>query len=184
MEITIKDLKYLKLAPSLIYLLKCIHNKDNTYLIELNKVADIEKMSKFLEEKGIIKIINNEISYSSFVIRKLNIETYLSNKQDKDSLDKDIDEVINYFKFITGKTRISSKSSSNRKFIKARLIEYNIQDLKDVIKLKTNQWKNDKMMDAYLRISTIFNDEKFQGYIGELQSNKDQIKIMNVNKMI
>lgn len=184
MEITIKDLNQLKLSPSLICLLKCIHNKNDDYLIELDKVANVERMSNFLEEKGIIKIVGKEIIHSSFVIRKLNIETYLSNKQDKNSLDKDIDEVINYFKFITGKDRTSNKSPSNRKFVKSRLIEYSVQDLKDVIKIKTSQWKGDKMMDAFLRFSTLFNDEKFQGYIGELKSNKNQIQTMNINKMI
>jgi len=168
MEIAIKDLQELKLSPSLICLLKAIHNKNNEYLSELNKVSDIFIMAKFLERNMILKIIDDKIDYNSFEIRKLSIIDYLN---DTEYTVDDVVEVINYFKQKTGKLRVSNKSVSNRKFISARLKEYSVQDLKDVIDLKYSHWVNDPKMRQYLRIETLMNETKFQGYIGELETN-------------
>ena len=171
MEVQITDLKKIKLSPSLIILLKSIYYKDEEFIIELNKVADVFTMARFLEKKMILKITGDKLSYNSFEIRNLAVIKYLDNL-DNLSINNDVDEVINYFKEITGKNRISNKSEANRKFIAARLKEYTVQDLKDVIDLKFKQWKNDSSMSKYLRIETIFNATKFQSYIGELDSNK------------
>jgi len=143
MEVTINDLKHLKLSPSLIIFLKAIHLKDDSYLQELNKVSELTIMAKHLEKLNIIKIVSNELSSESFEIRKIGMISYLNKLDDKDVLDEQIDEVIDYFKKVTGKLRVSNNSSANRKFIKSRLTEYNIQDLKDVIDLKYKQWNSD-----------------------------------------
>jgi len=167
MEVLIKDLNNLKLSPSLIVFLKCIHVKDNVYLEELNKVADVFTMAKHLESLHFIKIVGKELNCESFEIRKIGFITYLDMEDSKKVLESDVDEVIDYFKKITGKIRIDNKSTSNRKFIKGRLSEgYSKDDLKAVALLKYNQWKNDPKMVEYIRISTFYNDEKFQSYVG------------------
>jgi len=169
MEVLIKDLNNLKLSPSLIVFLKCIHVKDNVYLEELNKVADVFTMAKHLESLHFIKIIGKELNCESFEIRKIGLITYLDKEDSKKVLESDVDEVIDYFKKITGKIRIDNKSASNRKFVKARLSEgYSTEDLKKVALFKFNQWRADPKMGEYISISTFYNDEKFQSYIGAL----------------
>jgi len=170
MNVSIEDLNKIKLSPSLIVFLRAIHEKNEEYIVELNKVANVFSLANFLQDRMIIKITGKELSCNSFEIRDLKVINYFNNINNK-SIDKDIDQVINYFIEITGKTRTSLKSSSNRKFIKARLQEYNVQDLKDVILLKYKEWKNDPMMKNYIRIETLFNSVKFQSYIGQLDLN-------------
>lgn len=171
MEITIRDLEFMKLSPTLITFLKAIVNRNDDYIQELNKVSDVKNMAEYLEERMIIKIVGTDISHISFELRCLEIIKHL-NYEDN-NVEKDIDEVINYFKKITNKTRISLKSGSNRRFIKGRLSTYSVQDLKEVIDLKYDQWANNPKMSQYIRIETFFNETKFQGYIGELESNKE-----------
>jgi len=169
MEITIKEIKDLKLSPSLIVFLKSIHSKDNSFLQELHKVSDLFLMGKHLEKLNLLKIVGNELSYESFEIRKNSLINYLDKEDNKKVVEEDIDDVIEYFKKITGKARIDSNSVSNRKFIKGRLSEgYSTDDLKAVALLKYNQWKSDPKMREYIRISTFYNEEKFQSYVSAL----------------
>lgn len=168
MEITIEDLTKLKQSPTIIFFLKTIIAKDNKVLGALNLCIDIWALAKHLEKDMIIKIVGDELSVDSFWIRDNKILGYLSSQSS--TIENDVDEVIEYFKKITGKTRVSNKSNSNRKFIKARLQEYTVKDLKDVINLKYNQWKDDYKMRDYIRIETLMNETKFQGYIAQLET--------------
>ena len=173
MEVIAEDLKNIKLSPTLIIFLKCIHNKNNSYLLELHKITDVFIIAKHLQDKMLVKILDSELSCKSFEIRELKIINYFNNINPI-TIEYEINEVIEYFKTITGKTKISNTSTSNRKFIKSRLQEYKVQDLKDVIDLKYKEWRNDSVMRKYLRIETLFNDSKFQGYIGQLETNNSK----------
>lgn len=178
MEITIKDLKFFKLSPTLILFLKAVYNKDNKMLKELADVIDIKKLAIHLEKLVIIKISSYEVNYSSYEIRKKSILTYFKKEEESVSIEHLIDEVIDYFKQVTGKTKVMNKSDSNRKFVKARLRDYSVQDLKDVIDLKNKHTNEGSFNNEYLRISTLFNEEKFQGYIGAVEKesqNKSRI---------
>jgi len=82
-------------------------------------------------------------------------------------LDDGVKIVINYLNFKTGKSFKTAKS--NTKFILARFKEGNsVQDLKNVIDIKTDEWLNDQNLSKYLRPATLFNAEKFNQYIGEV----------------
>lgn len=60
------------------------------------------------------------------------------------------------------------------KYIKARLNEgYTVEDLNAVIDLKADQWRGSEKMAKYLRPSTLFNAEKFPGYLEECQEHDD-----------
>lgn len=175
MEITIKDIKYFKLTPSLISFIKCIYNKNQEYLIELNNVADVFIMAKHLEKNLIIKVVGDKIDIKSFEIRNLDVIKYLNNYNQPDGfgIENLIDDVINYFKQKTGKNKTSNKSESNRKLVRGRLKEYDVIDLKNVIDLKVAQWTGNPAMKQYLRIETLFNATKFQSYIGETEDSND-----------
>lgn len=78
-----------------------------------------------------------------------------------------VTEVIEHFNKVANK-RFSTKSPSNVRFITGRLMQgYTVEDCKRVIDMKTAEWKDDPKMSLYLRIETLFNDTKFQGYINQ-----------------
>ena len=59
-------------------------------------------------------------------------------------------------------------TDSNLKFISGRLSEdYTKEQCVHVIEVKVEQWLNDPEMDKYLRPSTLFNPQKFAGYVNE-----------------
>lgn len=61
---------------------------------------------------------------------------------------------------------------SNLKFIRARLQDQPAEILKQVIQLKTFDWKDDFKMNDYLRPETLFNPTKFQTYIQKVEEVK------------
>ena len=66
-------------------------------------------------------------------------------------------------------------TESNYKFIRARLSEnYSVDDIKKVIKVKTDQWRDDDKQSKYIRPETLFNATKFQGYFNEAPSKEDR----------
>jgi uncharacterized phage protein (TIGR02220 family) len=69
-------------------------------------------------------------------------------------------------------------TDSNLKFIRARLGQgYTIDDMKAVVDRKAAEW-SDTNMAQYLRPSTLFNDEKFNQYVGELGSPMPEKEII------
>lgn len=74
------------------------------------------------------------------------------------------EQVIEYLNAKTGKRFKNVKS--HQKFITARLGEgYSVTDLMTVIDKKTSEWLKNPKMNQYLRPSTLFNSEKFDGYL-------------------
>lgn len=90
-------------------------------------------------------------------------------------------EIIRYLNDIAGK----SFKTDNKAFvaaIQARLVESTAERLREVIELKTVQWKEDAKMEKYLIPSTLFSKSNFWKYLGEVDDakarglTKDQIK--------
>ena len=89
-----------------------------------------------------------------------------SGKPDLTSFQKQSNEAIDYLNQVIGST--FPHNSQSNKFLTARLKEgYTLEDFKIVIDLKTKEWINDPDMRKYLRLSTLFNAEKFEGYLQE-----------------
>ena len=89
-----------------------------------------------------------------------------SAESKKDKYSDEINEVVQYLNEKTDK-HYSAKADSTRKHIRARLEEgYTVEDCKKAIDNKVMQWKGNDM-DKYLRPSTLFNSEKFEGYANE-----------------
>lgn len=165
--------------------------------LNINEYLTLFKI-KELEEN------NNPIPFNTTgdILHDLNIREYiiyeekisLTNKGkeifeskveniERQLLEEDITEVLNYFKDKTGK-KILETSPSNRKFVRDRLKEsYTVEDLKAVINLKTKEWAGTSM-DGYLRIQTLFNDTKFQKYINAINlSKRREESSFNVRKI-
>ncbi len=84
-------------------------------------------------------------------------------------------EVVELLNSLTNKKYRADEKSSNYNFISARLKEgYSVEDLKSVVKSKTDKWLNDSKMKEYLRPSTLFNKTNFENYINE--THKPEVK--------
>jgi len=79
-------------------------------------------------------------------------------------------EVLNFLNETANKN--FQPVESNLKFIKARLKEQPAEILKQVIQLKTFEWKDDFKMNDFLRPETLFNATKFQTYIQKVHEVK------------
>lgn len=69
-------------------------------------------------------------------------------------------EVLEYLKLVTGR---SFRESTD---LKARLKDYSVDEIKEVIDYKAKEWMG-KDMQKYLRPSTLFNKTKFEGYLND-----------------
>ena len=80
-----------------------------------------------------------------------------------------LDEMLEYLNTKTGKK--FRPVESNRKFIRARIAEgHTTEDIKAVVDRMVAQWLGDPTMAQYLRPATLFNAEKFNQYVGELDA--------------
>ena len=75
-------------------------------------------------------------------------------------------EIVNYLNSKTG-ANFKPSGKKTQSLIKARFKEgFTLQDFKDVIDIKSNQWLKDSKMKIYLRPETLFGT-KFEGYLNE-----------------
>ena len=99
-----------------------------------------------------------------------------SNKRDnvEQSSTMPYSEIVNYLNSKTGAS-FKATGKKTQSLIKARFGEgFTLQDFKDVIDIKSNQWLRDSKMKVYLRPETLFGT-KFEGYLNES-------KMMNKSK--
>jgi uncharacterized phage protein (TIGR02220 family) len=91
----------------------------------------------------------------------------IKGKEIKEKENIYIVEIVEYLNSVCGK-RFSPKTEGQIKYIRARLGEEGItvEDLKRVIDTKAAQWLGTDN-EKYLRPSTLFNSEKFEGYLNE-----------------
>jgi len=88
-----------------------------------------------------------------------------------DDFEEEVKEIIHYFNDWTNSRYRMSKSSI--KPIQARLRQgLTVEEAKAIIVLKTVKWANDPTMAPYLRITTLFGEEKNQEYLNELNRMK------------
>jgi len=128
------------------------------------------------------KIINNTDSL-------LENNKYIKEK----SLQETVDEVIDFMN-TTCHTSFKKTTNGTKRKIKSLIKQgFSLQDMKNVILCKYEQWgkkpikfSNGQMSDAYLRPDTLFSD-KFESYLSEYQkntpkqrSNENNIDINNI----
>lgn len=92
----------------------------------------------------------------------------------------DIDECLNYLNEKTG-ANFKLKTERHRGFVNARMEEgATLEEMKAVVDVKTQQWLNDTERSKFLRPSTLFNSEKYDGYVAE--SRRKQAVVVNGKK--
>lgn len=173
-ELVIKK-KYInsELTPGEIMLLILVYDQ-NKLLFEhfLSTYGKYTRSAlKSLENKLFIKINGEE--FEDLIVRERG-NKLLQVK----SIEKDVDEVLNYLNSKLNKPRgFSLKSKGNRKFISARLNDkYTKEDLISVINVKYDEWSGTSN-EFYLRPGTLFNEEKFQSYINQVDTCKETQKL-------
>jgi len=95
------------------------------------------------------------------------VKTEIVNTKEEKNNIKEIKLIISYLNKTVGKS-FKSDSRNTISLLNARLKDYSIEEIKRVIKYKSQQWKKDKVMSAYLRPSTLFNCTKFENYVNEI----------------
>lgn len=93
----------------------------------------------------------------------------------KDTLSSNDDAVASVIDHLNEKTGSHYKQTQGtEKYIRARLNEgFTVEELNAVTDKKTEEWLSSEKMAKYLRPSTLFNADKFQGYLEECQEHDD-----------
>jgi uncharacterized phage protein (TIGR02220 family) len=103
------------------------------------------------------------------------LEDYLENKKSKPIApplvdDNSVKEIIDYLNEVAN-TQFKYNTKVTLELIKARLKEgYTINQFKEVIRKKTNQWKNTEFA-SYIRPLTLFST-KFESYLNQPENVK------------
>lgn len=85
-------------------------------------------------------------------------------------------EILNLFNQITGHRHRPGKA--NLTGIKRVLKEgYSLQEIQEVIQLKTIEWKKNATMSGHLNPVTIFRDSNFDKYINQVLNVKENPKL-------
>jgi uncharacterized phage protein (TIGR02220 family) len=135
----------------------------------------------YYNETGIVNMLKDAVIPITLeqigAIRMINGEPIVTTKFDPVFLKgAQVTEIIEYFKSKSGKTRTSSISKSNREFVLARLKDgYTVEELKSVIDWADNAIRNNMFQRQYFRIETLFNETKFQGYIGNAEQYQERV---------
>ena len=159
--------------------------KRNNY-IDKNKL----KPTIYQEEKGLLgydEITQKYVSLTK-VKPKLNqslTKVYLEENRIEENR-YIVEQIVKYLNDKTGKNfKVSSKTT--KRHINARLNEgFTLEDFKQVIDNKANEWINDKKMNQYLRPETLFGT-KFEGYLNQEQKSittKDLAKNMDFSDVL
>lgn len=98
------------------------------------------------------------------------------------TINKYIVEIIDYLNSVCG-TSYKNNSKKTVTLIKARLKEnYTVNDFKKVIDTMNTKWKGTQF-EQYLRPSTLFNEDKFEGYLNQPVTNNTYSNNVNKNKI-
>lgn len=98
------------------------------------------------------------------------------------TINKYIVEIIEYLNSVCG-TSYKNNSKKTVTLIKARLKEnYTVNDFKKVIDTMNTKWKGTQF-EQYLRPSTLFNEDKFEGYLNQPVTNNTYSNNVNNNKI-
>lgn len=172
--ITEKDIGNKELDILGILLLKIIFYKDEiAFQSYKDNIQEYNEYANELQDLDYIKVLGSNLD--ELIIRPKCEEFFKKETSE-------FREVINYLNIKIGKKKgFSLTSAANKRIINARLKEYSVKDLKDVVDVMWSKWKGSQM-EFYMRPETLFNETKFQGYYA--LSEKSASEKMTVNTML
>ena len=136
-----------------------------------NPIDTINEQYKQYNNLTIEQINNLLIYFNQLEIGK--VDKFISERQkEKSSAKKEKEiEILSFLNETAGKS--FKPVESNLKFIRARLSEHPPETLKQIIQVKSFEWKDDFKMNEYLRPETLFNPTKFQTYLQKVEEIKN-----------
>ncbi len=162
------------------YISRSVHRKGRTIV---KRVISVNKVKFYGIDDGLESCPNSDIGQETVPSkdRKLSQvrtgscpDNSKANNSaiNKDSLSSKLDIAEKVIQYLNDKTGRKYRAvPSQTKFIEARIAEgATLQDLIAVIDRKCLEWLDDPKFAQYLRPSTLFNAEKFNAYIGQLDS--------------
>jgi len=153
----------------------------NTKVVAFLKLLEKDGMLHYKSDtkKTVVSIVN----YSDYQDTKKEKTTEKRQKNDTETTQKHtnnnvnndlIKNIVSYLNEKAGK-KYQPSTDKTITLINARLKEgYDLEDFKRVIDVKVSSWKNTDM-EKYLRPATLFNGEKFEGYLNEGTAIKQDI---------
>ena len=97
----------------------------------------------------------------------------LSSKAEKDPLKASVESVLSYFNERAEKTFKANKGNTEN--IRARLKDgYEVADLKKVIDLKVEEWKDNPRMNEWLNPKTLFRPLNFERYLNTMKPEQSK----------
>lgn len=162
----------------------------STWISQLNKKGYLSIEIKYKEDSN--EILHRYIRILPHPMEK-NFHTPMEEKVKENTtiinntINNNIVEIITYLNDVCG-TSYQTNSKKTATLIKARLKEkYTLDDFKKVIDKKYAEWKG-TVFEQYLRPSTLFNEDKFEGYLNQnvtskAYSNNNQTKVEKFNNM-
>lgn len=148
-----------------------------TPIREKGKIVDWEytvyETPQLEEEKPLVE--NPQLANPQLENRTQSNTNIYNTKEESNILAEQCVEVIAYLNEKAG-TRFRV-GENNLKFVRARLKEYSIDDLKKVVDVKVKEWKGTNMQQ-YLRPETLFNATKFESYINGLETKQNTTNVV------
>jgi uncharacterized phage protein (TIGR02220 family) len=97
-------------------------------------------------------------------------------KDNSHTLNTEAQTVLDYLNRAAGRDfrfrNPKGELTPNADVVVARLKEgYTAEQLREIVLLKTEQWRGDEKMAEYLRPETLFGKKKFATYLGELPAD-------------
>jgi uncharacterized phage protein (TIGR02220 family) len=97
---------------------------------------------------------------------------YIEKIPVKNNNNEVIKNIIDYLNSKTGKS-FKPSTAATIKIITARIKEdFTEDDFKKVVDIKVAEWSEDEIMAKYLRPATLFNGEKFEGYLNQTSKER------------
>lgn len=145
----------------------------------LHYKLDMDVLSESIVKK--LKNRNQRNSSNDSVVSQesLTVDDTVNDNSRKDSPAKaeriPYKEIVEYLNEKAGR-QFNHSAKGNQKFISARWNEgYKLNDFKQVIDNKVDDWSGDNKMEQYLRPATLFN-QKFDQYLNEFKPKKRKTK--------
>lgn len=147
-----------------------IYNKENdiynnTYNNSLGSKDNNSNLKTTTKDCSNLKSLEDNI-YNNIKSNDKLKEREKTNKREKEKIEDDITEIIEYLNLKAGKN-YRTNVESNRSAIRARLNDhYTKEDCIKVIDIKVAKWKGTEY-EQYLKVSTLFRPAHFDDYLNE-----------------
>lgn len=140
--------------------------QDNSLLGGFEHVENEDVQSEDVQSSRLLNTDNNQILNKQITNTKKDIE-FIDTVQ----------EIIEYLNLKASKN-FKATTATTKRLINERITEgYTIEDFKRVIDNKVKQWIHDPNMNKYLQPNTLFNLNKFEGYLNENITSSTKVPI-------